>query len=461
MCSEKNLLLHYTFWMFLRKIGRQFLLLHSYREGTTRVCQLVVERFKGILELQACLENWGSLQRHVEVRFPQVRVDWDGLREKLLKLVEREGGDRLDAQTRISPTGAVLGSATTTGRAVNQVARQPRGTGRAGKVERGEQLDPVSLRVLALRRAVSRTRRLVEQETDPEVLRLAGRDLSQLAVQIDQVVPVEADKVERELTEASKVEAECPKAACRHLRRAQRLRPWDGQLWRLEGELLTRHNRWKGAERAYREACKLDYHRLPPGRRLVDPGDAEAEGYLLDLDGLARALTSQGRWDEACLVLTERAQRCRSARAWEALGSALHRAGKYAEAREQFRKLPDSDWRRHYHEAATWLEQGAVVSALAPLLRAMARNDWPSCTLAPRFKGGPRVNRPDCDYWECFGGLWSEESKVFLRAVRDDRLVRISLSCLGERRARARVIIPPEFTRNLARRALVQVAASG
>ncbi len=444
--------------MFLRKIGRQFLLLHSYREGATRVRQLVVERFKGVRELQAGLDNWSNLQLHLETRFPGVRVDWDGLHEKLLHFVERESGNRLDAPLQSSPKSSSP-EAATGDEPASAVNRAPHHRGRR-QVEDGAPRDQVCLRVKALRRALSRTRRLISQESDPEVLRLVGRDLSQLAAQLDLVAPVEAERVERELAAASQIEADNPKAARRHLRRAQRLRPWDGQLWRLEGELLTRHNRWKGAEKAYREACLLDFHRLPPGRRIVDPGDAEAQGYLLDLDGLAHALASQCRWEEVIPVLRERAQRCPGAGAWEALGSALHRAGKFAEARAQFRKLPDSYWRRHYHEAASWLEQGAVMSALPPLLRAMARNDWPSATLPPR-KGGPRVNRPDCDYWECFGELWSEESRVFLRAIRDDRLVRFSLSYLGKKRARARVVIPPEFKRNLVRRALVQVAASG
>lgn len=460
MCSEKSLLLHYAFCMFLRKIGRQFLLLHSYREGATRVRQLVVERFKGVRELQAGIENWSNLQLHVETQFPQIRVDWDGLHEKLVSFVERESANRLDAPPRSSPQSLTLKSQAATGgepeRMVKRAATHHRGR---RQVENGAPRDQVSLRVMALRRALSRTRRLISQESDPEVLRLAGHDLSQLAVQLELVAPVEAEGVERELAAASRIEVDSPKTARRHLRRAQRLRPWDGQLWRLEGELLARHHRWKGAEKAYREACLLDFHRLPSGRRLVGPGDAEAQGYLLDLDGLAHALAYQGRWEEVCPVLRERAQRSPGARAWEALGVALHHAGKFAEAREQFRKLPDSDWRRHYNEAASWLEQGAVMSALPPLLRAMARNDWPSCTLAPRFKGGPRVSRPDCDYWECFGELWSEESKAFLRAIREDRLVRSSLSYLGKKRARARVVIPPEFKRNLARRALVQVAA--
>ncbi|GMU53805.1 MAG: hypothetical protein AMXMBFR33_29510 [Candidatus Xenobia bacterium] len=298
---------------------------------------------------------------------------------------------------------------------------------------------------------------MINRESNPEVLRLAGNDLNELMTSLGEIAPSESAGVERELTLAMELEEQSWKSARSHLRRAQRLRPWDGGLWRLEGDLLSRHSRWKGAEKAYRQACMLDSHRLPMGRRVFHPGDPDAEGYLRALDGLARALAEQGRWEDASIWLTERVRRCSETHAREALGSALHRAGRYSEAREQFRKLPDRDWRRHYNEAASWLEQGAVMSALPPLLRGLARNDWPSCTLPPRLKGGPRMNPPDPDYWECFGALWSEESKAFLRAFRADRAVRVLLSYLGKKRLRVRVVAPPEAMRGYARRALTQL----
>lgn len=67
------------------------------------------------------------------------------------------------------------------------------------------------------------------------------------------------------------------------------------------------------------------------------------------------------------------------------------------------------------------------------------------------------MNPPDLDYWECFGSLWSEESRAFLRAIRADRALRFLLSYHGKKRLRVRVVAPPEAMRGYARRALAEL----
>ncbi len=455
--------------MFLRKSGRRFLLLHSYREGGSRVCQLVLHRFDGVGGLMEALapRGWRALRDKVEGQFPQLTADWDGLRSKLGQLSGRLQGPH-DAESSAGPGGT-----DPAGQLVGSFpARPPVGSGRAGRRKRSKEgtapLEPESLepepleseeeRALVLRRAIRRLRRLVS-EAEAEVLRLAGSDLQLLGEQLAAVAPVEAEGVESELAASKALEKEDGKAARARLRRAQRLRPWDGGLWRLEAELLARHGRWKGAEKAYREAARLDFHRLPPNRRVFRVDEPEVRPYLQDLEGLALALERRGLSDQACEVLKERARVCPEPASREALGAALHRLGRFEQAREQFRRLPDRDWRRHYHEAATWLEQGAALSGLEVLLRAIARNDWPACTLLPRMRGGPRVSPPDSHYWEQFGELWSEEARTFLRAVREDRVVRFRMTELGKYRHRVRKVMPPGLMRSVARRALARIGA--
>lgn len=432
--------------MFVRQAGRRFLLLHSYREGGSRVCQLVLHRFDGPSGVVEALEprGWRALRGKVEGQYPQLVLDWDGLRGRLTRLLERlqEAG----APEKRSGKGL---------RAELEPDKQPgkRTTERATPRESGEDTE----RALELRRAIRRLRRLVS-EAEPEVLRLAGSDLHELGQRLAESVPVEAEGVESELAASAALEEEDPRAARGRLRRAQRLRPWDGGLWRLEAELLARHGRWKGAEKAYRAAARLDFHRLPTNRRIFRPDEPEVRPYLQDLEGLALVLERRGLLEQACEVLQERVRVCPEPASREALGAALHRAGQFEQARQQFRKLPDCDWRRHYHEAATWLEQGAAMTGLEVLLRAIARNDWPACTLLPRFRG-PRVSQPDFGYWEQFGDLWSEEARCFLRAVREDRTVRIRITQLYKRRRRVRKVMPLYVMRTVATRALARISS--
>ncbi len=417
--------------MFLRKTGRKFLLLHSYREGGSRVRQLTLRRFEGVNGIRMALTRagWRALQEELEQRFPHLQVDWDRLNGKLAEMVGRAEEDKPSRSSR-------------------------RGAPRRGK--RHEQaIDPAEAGAQILRRTVGRLRRLL-LESDPESLRLAGCELNELGGLIDQVAPRESESVERELSAARALEDD-GKAARGRLRRAQKLRPWDGGLWRLEGELLARHRHWKGAERAYREAARLDRHRLPTNRRVFHPEEPTSLPYLLDLEGLAMVLKRQGRLEEACQVLGERVRLCPEPAAREALGAALHSTGQFQGARQEFRKLPDRDWRRHYHEAATWLEQGAAMTGLEVLLRAIARNDGPACTLPPRFRGGTRVERPDFHYWEQFGELWGEEARRFLRAVREEQMVRFRMTELGKLRYRVRKVMPPELMKKVVRRALARL----
>jgi hypothetical protein len=67
------------------------------------------------------------------------------------------------------------------------------------------------------------------------------------------------------------------------------------------------------------------------------------------------------------------------------------------------------------------------------------------------------VERPDYHYWEQFGELWGEEARRFLRAVREERMVRFRMTELGKRRYRVRKVMPPELMRKVARRALARL----
>lgn len=61
--------------MFLRKRGRRFLLLHSYRDGQGRVCQARLGHFDDVEEARRCLDS-PAWRREFAGRFPDLEVDW-------------------------------------------------------------------------------------------------------------------------------------------------------------------------------------------------------------------------------------------------------------------------------------------------------------------------------------------------------------------------------------------------
>lgn len=84
--------------MFLRRVGRKIVLLHSYRDGSGRVCQLRLADVEEELALE-CFRNQ-SWRGELEERFSDIRMDWRRLRERLELLLEDVAPRQRRARTR-------------------------------------------------------------------------------------------------------------------------------------------------------------------------------------------------------------------------------------------------------------------------------------------------------------------------------------------------------------------------
>ena len=73
--------------MFLRKMGRRYLLLHSQRMGDGRVRQHRLEHFEQLAELRQSL-GCGRWRGDFEQKFPKVSINWERLCEQAERLPE-------------------------------------------------------------------------------------------------------------------------------------------------------------------------------------------------------------------------------------------------------------------------------------------------------------------------------------------------------------------------------------
>ena len=73
--------------MFLRKMGRRYLLLHNYRDGSGRVCQRRLGHFERATELRRSLtcDDWRA---EFSRKHPDLSVDWERLRERTEELAD-------------------------------------------------------------------------------------------------------------------------------------------------------------------------------------------------------------------------------------------------------------------------------------------------------------------------------------------------------------------------------------
>lgn len=132
--------------MFLRKMGRRYLLLHAYRDGRGRVCQRRLGHFEGAEEMrQRLLEpEWrAGLQRD----YPDVRMDWGRL---------SQDAQRLEAQPTLVRPPVSRGKASLQGLVRKLV--------RAAAEEQDQQVLTQALQILQ-----SRVRSL--QRVDPQLQR--------------------------------------------------------------------------------------------------------------------------------------------------------------------------------------------------------------------------------------------------------------------------------------------------
>lgn len=250
--------------MFLRKQGRRFLLLHSYRDGRGKVGQRRLWCFENARQLERA--DWSAIRAELSQSCPEIKVDWFGLRSR---------------------------------------ARQ-----QLAAASTAEEKHDRDARIRKLRQACRAVRRLLADEEDSEVLRLAEKELAELA------------------------EA------------AQDARPHEATV----EELLE--------ENALEEARELAFHQLPLGRRAFDRSERVAQPYLkcLELAG----------------DLQERVQRCPTSEAREAYGRQLMLAGRPEEAIEQFGRSRGKG--KLFNEGAALLAAGRIREAWPVLLRGMARN---------------------------------------------------------------------------------------
>lgn len=320
--------------MFWRKVGRRYHLIHSYRDGRGKVCQLKVRQFLDAESLERQLARWGELERELRALHP--RVD----------------GERLRAQAE-------------------QALREadPPGVDRAARA----------------RELCRQLRRLVDD--DPGLAPLVERALSR----------------------------EQPSE--KGLSRARELLQ-DGHCVEAERALVKLRRRWRGL--------------VPAGRRPMLAERERLEPYNRTLSLLAEVYRRRGRFRRAVEVGAERVRLDPSPDALLDWSEALHRGGDPQAALEAVRRVPATDRRRFYHEAAALLELGREREALQPLLRAMARDRKPAQELR-------RVGSP---YWERYGPLWGPSARDFLRRVEKELMVRVRLTWLESDGRRITRLVP-------------------
>lgn len=332
--------------MFLRKVGRRYHVIHSYRDGRGKVCQWPVRQFLDVESLERQLADWEGLEVELRALLPGSRTDWGRLRaqaEKAVSQGERRSDDR-------------------------------------------------AARARALCRQL---RRLLDDE--PELVPLVHRALG------------------REAPAAEK------------LARAEN---WvrDGQWARAEQALVKLRRRWRPL--------------LPAGRR---PLLAERERLALftrALTLLAEVRRRTGQWAGAAAVCAERARMDPTPEALLDWSEALHRSGRPEQALEAVRRIPATDRRRFYHEAAALLELGRQQEALQPLLRALARDRKPAQQLR-------RLEKVGSPYWERYGALWGPAARDFLLRVEKELMVRVRLTWLESDGRRVTRLVPRHAQRFL------------
>lgn len=82
--------------MFLRKMGRRFLLLHAYRDGRGVVCQRRLGHFESPAEMHTRLGEAEWCDR-LQQDYPEVRMDWERLREDARRLQDEPSLVRVPA----------------------------------------------------------------------------------------------------------------------------------------------------------------------------------------------------------------------------------------------------------------------------------------------------------------------------------------------------------------------------
>lgn len=205
------------------------------------------------------------------------------------------------------------------------------------------------------------------------------------------------------------------------------------------------------ARRQLREARR----NLPPGRRIFDPGDVQAQPYLHALDRLSAWLAGQGRLEESAVLLAERLQACPAGPGRAAYGAVLQRLGRFGEALEQYETLPNREAVRHYNVASIHWQEQQPERCLARLLRAVVCDQQPARALAELEKGKSPLS--GADYWDKFGQLWDAAGRRFILGTCDQMLVRWLLRRMRERGVRVRELVKGKAFQNLLKRGLASV----
>jgi tetratricopeptide (TPR) repeat protein len=147
---------------------------------------------------------------------------------------------------------------------------------------------------------------------------------------------------------------------------------------------------------------------LSPRRRRFDPCEREAGPYLEALEQGWRELEREERWQECVEVAHQRVEACPDEESGLRYGHLLHKLGRTGEAIEQYRRLSRLDPVRNYNLVAACWRENRKAEALDFLLSGLAADPdglWRQ------------------DYWDRFGGCWSEAARNFVQSILRQPLV--------------------------------------
>ncbi|MCE7869524.1 hypothetical protein DYH09_04000 [bacterium CPR1] len=398
--------------MFLVQKGKKIVLLHSYRDGAGRPRQRRVLDFQDRAALHRSLSQsgWEGLKTQLELRYPQVVIDWKRLRRQAFELV---------------------GS-------TNEERNKP------GRLERLHRIKQVA----------SKLTDLLDREDDPQVLRLARLELRALEARFG------AKRCETETCNLAFQELACGNhtdalSLLDEVRQSQGSSP--DQLIEA-GNGFVYLQQFEAAEQCYLEASQLAFHQLPHRRRRLEPSEEKARPYWLSLYNLGLLRIHLGRPEEALQAFRACQEKTPCREGQVALALAVHGAGRLEEALEHYHLLGDEPLGL-LNRAAIHFDRGQIEKAAILLLRGMMLSPYVTAGFKRPIPppSAPQPGPPDRQeyaqhYWALARHLWSESARELAVRTAQEPIVRTALRDLAERGVKSRTILARPGMEELLRR---------
>jgi tetratricopeptide (TPR) repeat protein len=387
--------------MFLRRLGRKVLVLHSYRDGQGKVRQRRLADFQNSAELRAVVDGgWEEWRGRMQTTYPDCNGNWNELWRKARHLCDSapEAGER---------------------GAANAPRRRARDTAR-----------PTAVSAVSAVSAVAAAEPRLGLEGSEDLAREVRSVLRRLAGLVGR-------DMDRALRERVAAELEDLRSECLGESEPQ------GQLALQEAEALMREENLEEAREVLQRGLRRLERSGQGSRRCFDPRDAAGAARLRSMELLAGVLQRLDEGESAADVWRERVRSNADAEALLEYGACLHRLGHLDEAEAQYGRVPNADARRHFHTAALCWDRGDRERAFEALVRGLQREREVGEQLkALQTHGLAR------GYWKRYGSVWSLGARRFFEKVYREPAVRFTLRRTSEKGQRPRQLLPAR-TRDL------------